>query len=119
VRRAKWLAYRLINCEAHVSAKKVKANYRRRFGIEASYRCAKKVRGWTTSPNAAYRFILIGLSFVLTNIWQELQEEWTRKRQVGRRSWKWQKFRLKRFVNFLRQAIENWYGLVSEIEMLR
>jgi hypothetical protein len=26
---------------------------------------------------------------------------------------------LKRFVNFLRQAIENWYGLVSEIEMLR
>jgi putative transposase len=119
VRRAKWLAYMLINCEAHVSAKKVKANYRRRFGIEASYRCAKKVRGWTTSPNAAYRFILIGLSFVLTNIWQELQEEWTRKRQVGRRSWKWQKFRLKRFVNFLRQAIENWYGLVSEIEMLR
>lgn len=117
-RKAKWLAYILVNAEANLSAKKVKENYRKRFGIEASYRCAKKVRGWTTSSNAAYRFVLIGMSFLLTNIWQELQERWTRKAQVGRASWNWQKFRLKRFVNFLRKAIENLYGMVSEIEML-
>jgi len=118
VRKAKWLAYILVCCDEKLSAKKVKEKYRKRFGIEASYRCAKKVRGWTTSANAAYRFILLGMSFVLTNIWQELQEQWTRKAQVGRRSWKWRKFRLKRFVNFLRKAIENLYGLVSQIEML-
>jgi hypothetical protein len=118
VRRAKWLAYILIECEANLSAKKVKENYRKRFGIEASYRCAKKVRGWTTSSNPAYRFILMGMSFVLTNIWQELQEKWTRIKQVGRRTWSWEKFRLKRFVNFLRKAIENLYGLVNQIEML-
>lgn len=117
-RRAKWLAYMLVNCADNLSAKKVKQKYRKRFGIEASYRCAKKVRGWTTSANAAYRFVLIGMSFLLTNIWQELQERWTRKAQVGRASWNWQKFRLKRFVNFLRKAIENLYGMVSEIEML-
>ena len=117
VRKAKWLAYILINCEANMSAKKVKEKYRKRFGIEASYRCAKKVRGWTTSKNAAYRFMLIGMSFVLTNIWQELQEKWTRKAQVGRASWNWRKFRLKRFLNFLRKAIEKLYGTVSEIEM--
>ena len=118
VRKAKWLAYILIECEANLSAKKVKENYRRRFGIEASYRCAKKVRGWTTSSNAAYRFVLIGMSFLLTNIWQELQSHWTRKAQVGRASWHWRKFRLERFVNFLRKAIEKLYGMVSEIEML-
>lgn len=118
VRKAKWLAYILIECEENLSAKKVKENYRKRFGIEASYRCAKKVRGWTTSSNAAYRFVLMGMSFVLTNIWQELQEKWTRKLQIGRRTWNWQKFRLKRFVNFLRKAIENLYGLVNEIERL-
>ncbi len=118
VRKAKWLAYMLINCEPKISAKKVKENYRKRFGIEASYRCAKKVRGWTTSPNAAYRFVLMGMSFLLTNIWQELQEKWTRKRQVGRRVWNWKRFRLKRFVNFLRKAIENLYGTVNKIEML-
>lgn len=118
VRKAKWLAYILVNCADNLSAKKVKENYRKRFGIEASYRCAKKVRGWTTSSNAAYRFVLIGMSFLLTNIWQELQSRWTRKAQVGRASWNWRKFRLKRFVNFLRKAIEKLYGMVSEIEML-
>lgn len=118
VRKAKWLAYMLVNVEENLSAKKVKQNYRKRFGIEASYRCAKKVRGWTTSSNAAYRFMLLGMSFLLTNIWQQLQEHWTRKAQVGRASWEWQKFRLKRFVNFLRKAIEKLYGTVSEIEML-
>ena len=117
VRKAKWLAYILINCDENLSAKKVNQRYRKRFGIEASYRCAKKVRGWTTSTNAAYRFLLLGMSFLLTNIWQELQTEWTRKVQVGRASWNWQKFRLKRFVNFLRKAIENLYGMVSQIEM--
>ncbi len=118
VRKAKWLAYILIECEENLSAKKVKENYRKRFGIEASYRCAKKVRGWTTSANTAYRFVLLGMSFVLTNIWQELQAKWTRIKQVGRRTWNWAKFRLKRFINFLRKAIENLYGVVSEIERL-
>jgi len=118
VRKAKWLAYILVNCDEQLSAKKVKEKYRKRFGIEASYRCAKKVRGWTTSANAAYRFILMGMSFLLTNIWHELQEKWTRLAQVGRRSWNWKKFRLKRFVNFLRKAIENLYGMISKIEML-
>ncbi len=118
VRKAKWLAYILIEADEKLSAKTVKQRYRKRFGVEASYRCAKKVRGWTTSPNAAYRFMLIGMSFLLTNVWQELQSGWTRKAQVGRASWNWQKFRLKRFINFLRKAIENVYGMVSEIEML-
>ena len=63
VRRAKWLAYILVECDEPLSAEKVKERYRKRFGIEASYRCAKKVRGWTTSPNAAYRFGLMGRSF--------------------------------------------------------
>ncbi len=108
----------LVEADEKLSAKTVKKKYRKRFGIEASYRCAKKVRGWTTSSNAAYRFVLIGMSFMLTNIWQELQSEWTRKAQVGRASWNWKKFCLKRFVNFVRKAIENVYGMVREIEML-
>ncbi|MGI9054606.1 MAG: transposase, partial [Pyrinomonadaceae bacterium] len=109
IRKAKWLAYMLIECDENLSARKVKQKYRRRFGVETSYRCAKK-RGWTTSKNATYRFTLIGMSFVLTNLWQELQEKWTRKKQLGRRVWKLENFRLKRFVNFLRKAMENLYG---------
>jgi hypothetical protein len=31
------------------------------------------VRGWTTSPNPAYRFVLLALSFVLLIIWMHLR----------------------------------------------
>lgn len=116
-RKAKWLAYMLIECEENLNAKTVKKRYRKRFGIESSYRCAKKVRGWTSGANPVYRFLLIGLSFCLTNLWQELQRKWTRKAQTGRAVWNWQKFCLKRFINFVRKAIEQVYGMVSEIEM--
>lgn len=117
-RKLKWLAYILIGIDKNISAKKVKENYKKRFGIETSYRCSNKVRGWTTSANVAYRFLLIGMSFVMTNIWQELQEKWTRKKQVGPRVWKKKNFRLKRFANFVRKAIENIYGIVERIEKL-
>lgn len=33
-------------------------------GIETSYRLSGQVRGWTTSRNAAYRFVLWGLKFL-------------------------------------------------------
>lgn len=116
-RKAKWLAYMLIEADENLNAKTVKKRYRKRFGIESSYRCAKKVRGWTSGANPVYRFLLIGLSFCLTNLWQELQRKWTRKVQTGRAVWNWRKFCLKRFVNFVRKAIEKVYGMVSEIEM--
>ncbi len=47
--------------------------YRRRFGIELSYRCARSTRGWTTSLNPVQRFLLIALSFFLFNVWVALR----------------------------------------------
>ena len=42
------------------------------FG-ETSCRRAGQVRGWTTSHNAIYRFVLIALSIVLVNVWVHLR----------------------------------------------
>jgi len=69
--RAVWLLYILI--ELDLAPRQVRRWYRKRFGIESSYRCAGQVRGWTTSPNPAYRFVLITLSFVLLNVWVHLR----------------------------------------------
>jgi hypothetical protein len=65
-RREVWLLYILIQLD--LSPRQARRCYRKRFGIESSYRCAGQVRGWTTSPNPAYRFVLITLSFVLLNV---------------------------------------------------
>ena len=111
--RARWLLFILI--ELDLPPKRVRKLYRRRFGIESSYRCAGRVRGWTTSRNPAYRFVLLGLSFVLVNVWVHLRWCFT---QVPRRGRRWlipQRFALIRFANFVRRALERHYGYVHEI----
>jgi IS4 transposase len=47
---------------------KCRQRYRKRFGVETSYRLGNKLLGWTISPNSVYRFLLIGLGFLLLNL---------------------------------------------------
>ena len=112
-RRATWLVFILIHL--HLSPRQARRLYRRRFGIESSYRCAGDVRGWTTSPNPAYRFVLLALSFVLLNVWTHLCWLFT---QVPRRGGRWldvRRLRLSRFAKFIIRALERRYGCVHEI----
>lgn len=112
-RRATWLIFILIHLD--LSPQRARRLYRRRFGVESSYRCAGQVRGWTTSRNAAYRFVLIGLSFLLLNVWLVLRWQFTQVPRRGRRWLETQRFALSRFVTFVRRALERLYGAVHEI----
>jgi hypothetical protein len=38
-----------------LTPRQVRRPYRRRFGIESSYRCSGQARGWTSSPTPTYR----------------------------------------------------------------
>ena len=115
-KKAQWLVFILINCA--MSVKQVRKRYRRRFGIETSYRCSRKLRGWTTTNNAAYRFLLIALSFFLVNVWIELRWMFARKPRRGRRLLQTAHFRLRRFAKFIAQALETLYSGVCHIESL-
>jgi hypothetical protein len=115
-RRATWLIYILIHLD--LSPRQTRRLYRRRFGIESSYRCAGQVRGWTTSPNPAYRFVLLALSFVLLNVWMHLRWLFTQVPRRGRRRLDVQRFRLTRFARFIRRALEQRYGCVHQIAAL-
>lgn len=112
-RRVTWLIYVLIHLD--LTPRQARRLYRRRFGIESSYRCAGQVRGWTTSPNAAYRFVLIALSFILLNVWLYLRWLFTQMPRRGRRWLDTKRFQLTRFVKFLRRALEQHYAAVNEI----
>jgi len=50
----------------------VRETYRKRFGIETSYRQLNQSRARTTSRDPLYRFLLVGLSLFLRNVWQWL-----------------------------------------------
>jgi len=112
-RRAEWLVFILINLD--LSPRQVRRLYRRRFGVETSYRCAGQVRGWTTSKNPAYRFLLIGLSFFLLNVWLHLRWLFTQVPRRGRRRLDVKRFQLTRFASFIVRALERRYGYVHEI----
>jgi putative transposase len=112
-RRATWLIFILIQLE--LTPHQARRLYRRRFGIESSYRCAGQVRGWTTSRNPAYRFVLIALSFILLNVWLHLRWCFTQVPRRGRRWLATQQLPLTRFVKFVRRALEQQYGYVHHI----
>lgn len=112
-RRATWLVYVVLNCK--FDPKTVRKRYRKRFGIETSYRCMRKVRAWTTSRNGALRFLLLSLGFILTNLWVELLWRFCQLKQRGRRQIDTRRFELQRMLTFLNRAIEKIYGVVSFI----
>ncbi len=118
-RRAMWWLFISVNLE--LSPRQVRRLYRRRFGIETSYRCAAKVRGWTTSRNPAYRFLatqawrLMGLGLLLTNVWVALRWRFTQIPRRGGRRLNTSLFQLNRFAKFIWQALQRFYGYVQFI----
>jgi len=114
--RLVWLIYILINLD--LTPKAVRRLYRKRFGIETSYRCSGLVRGWTTSNNPAYRFVLMALTFVLLNVWIHLRWLFTQVPRRGRRWLDTERFELTRLAKFIRRALEDRYGCVREIVAL-
>ncbi len=44
--------------------------YRKRFGIETGYRDKHLLQGWTTSKDLGVRMGLIGMAYMLWNLWQ-------------------------------------------------
>src|SRR5207237_376963 len=64
----------------------VKTLYRRRFGIETSYRQMNRARIRTTTRRPALRLLFVGVALLLRNLWAWLH--WTalaRRRRGGRR----------------------------------
>lgn len=114
-RRATWLVFVVLNCT--LTPKGVRKCYRRRFGIETSYRCMRQARAWTTSRNAALRFLLMSLGFILVNLWLELRWHFCQvKQRHGPRKIDVKRFELERMLAFLNRAINRIYGVVSFIE---
>ena len=112
-RRAEWLLFIMIALDW--TPERCRQRYRKRFGVETSYWLGNKLLGWTTSPNSAYRFALIGLGFLLLNLWVHLCWLYTQVARRGRRAFATFLFCQVRFLNFLKHALERIYGTVNKI----
>ena len=111
--RRKWLSFLVILLDW--SPDKIYQEYRRRFGVECSYRLLRRVRATTTSRNPALRFFLLSLGLILTNVWVFLRWEFARLLATGSRRIDEKLFRLHRFSKLLIRSIEKLYGTISAI----
>lgn len=101
---------------------KVKANlsyihqdYRKRFGIESSYRLKNICRIRTTNKKPVFRLLFVGVSFILVNIWVNLLWLKIRRQRKGGRLIYRQLFSLKQMLAFLCQAVDKIHEVVEGI----
>jgi len=113
--KAEWLIYVILNAK-EVPLQEIRKLYRRRFGIESSYRLLEQVRGRTTARNPALRFLWMGLALLIGNIWIALHWKYLLQRHRGRYRILRKYFILDRMAQFLRRAVENIYGVISCVE---
>jgi hypothetical protein len=74
-----------------------------------------QVRASTNSRNAALRFFYLALGLLLLNVWIYLRCLSTRVIDKGPFRLELNRFRLARFIAFLRRAIEQAYGTTDSI----
>ena len=106
-KQRKWLAFVLVNLDW--TPQQVYRKYRRRFGIEASYRLLRQVKVLTNSRNPALRFFLLGLGLLMQNVWVLARWLFTRRPSKGRYKLIPSLLRFDRFRKLLVRAVERFY----------
>jgi len=103
----KWLAFVLVLLDW--TPHQVYTKYRRRFGIEASYRLLRQVKLLTNSRNPALRFFFLGLGLLMQNVWVLARWLFTRRPGKGRHKLIPALLRFDRFRKLLVRAVERYY----------
>jgi putative transposase len=91
--------------------KQVAETYRKRFGIESSYKLSNRKRARTSSRNAGYRAFLFAVSLLIQNAWV------TVKRMYCKRTARWSRsfISLQDFTNVLLAVIREAYGEFTKL----
>jgi putative transposase len=106
-KQRKWLAFVVVNLDW--TPQQVYRKYRRRFGIEASYRLLRQVKVLTNSRNPALRFFFLGLGLLMQNVWVLARWLFTRRPGKGRHKLIPALLRFDRFRKLLVRAVERFY----------
>lgn len=91
------------------------AEYRRRFGIESSYRLMNQLRIRTSSRCPKLRLLFVAVALLLANLWVYLKWSRVSERRQGGRRVQHARFRLRLIRQFLSEAVKALYGAVLSI----
>jgi hypothetical protein len=97
----------------------IRAIYRSRFGIEASYRQVHQARIRTSSRNPALRLLFMGVALVLRNVWVWLHAEVLAQPQAGARQLRPASLRFARLLLWLLLEVAYHYRLLRKVPVYR
>jgi hypothetical protein len=97
----------------------VKDTYRRRFGIETSYRQMNQCRIRTTTKKFYVRFFYVAIGLLLRNLWVWLHYAVLSSPRRGRRRFNWDLLRVERMLIWLEEVAKSLYGLVVTVTIER
>jgi len=103
-KRSKWFAYVTFGVRTHPL--QIFQFYRRRFGVESSYRQMNRVRARTSSTNPALRLLYVGIAFLLVNLWVRLKQQYACDLHRQGRRVNPRRLTLLRMMHLLIRAIE-------------
>jgi hypothetical protein len=90
--------------------------YRRRFGIETSYRQQNQGKGLTTKKDVVYRLLLVGLALLLRQVWVFLTRQVAQT--LGLRPTQWvAALPLRRLLDWLADALKARYHEQKSINL--
>ena len=112
----KYLAFALYKVPLRIRA--LPGDYRKRFGIEASYRMKNLCRIRTSTKNPVTRLLYVGIAFLLVNLWVFMVWSCVSKPRKGGRLLFPDLFPLRTMLQFLRQAVERRLGVKTEVCLL-
>jgi hypothetical protein len=115
--QSKWFAYAVAGLPANILPVQVFELYRQRFGIESSYRQMNQVRARTSTRNPVIRLLLVGLAFVLFNLYISLRQNLSamlkHSLQVPKRCW----LSLRRVALLLSRAIVRLWNIAEVVQL--
>lgn len=112
-KRSKWFAYVTYRVRTHPLH--IFQFYRRRFGIESSYRQMNRVRARTSSTDPALRLLYAGVAFLILNLWVVLKRRMACDVHRQGKRHNLRGFTILRMCHFLIRAIERRLGTVDTI----
>jgi hypothetical protein len=103
-KRSKWFAY--VTFGVRTDPLQIFQFYRRRFGVESSYRQMNRVRARTSSTNPALRLLYVGMAFLLLNVWVHFKQLYACDRHRDGQRVNPRRLTLLRMMHLLLRAIE-------------
>lgn len=110
-RKSQWLAYAAYGMD-RVPLHQIFALYRRRFGMESGYRQMHRVRARTAAPSPTLRLLLVGLAFLLYNMYILFRQLARTGGHYGHRT-RVIPLTLDRMKRSLQRLIEQLFGITS------